>query len=128
MNQPAAFQHAIASSEITRVEVLHAPDQVQTRTALSPADVASYSTSIYDTTDTKKIATLLDAVTQTQMTPTAARPDVRWGIFFRSRTSAVTAALYLDKFGKRGVAQGKNVLLEGGAIVTLLRQQFSPKS
>lgn len=127
MNQAIGFQRIIAHAEVTRVEVLHAPDPLQTRAALPPASLERYATAIYDTTDTKKIAALLEALKQTPMTPDGAAPDVRWGILLKGRDNRQSATFYLDKFGKRAIAQGKNVQLSGDAIITVLQQQFLPK-
>ncbi|MDQ2680925.1 MAG: hypothetical protein M3Y21_07890 [Candidatus Eremiobacteraeota bacterium] len=125
MTQPAGFQNIIAHLQITRVEVLHAPDQLQTRVALSPGNLSRYATSIYDTTDPTKISTLVDAMKQTAMTPSVGKPDVRWGVVLKTSQTRESTTLYLDKFGTSALAAGTQVQLSGQPIIAVLQQQFS---
>ena len=112
----------VPPAHVVSVRIVHYPDRVLTRTALGAADLerlATTHTLVKTRSDIDGVVEALDAMPSS---PAQATPDSRWGVTLIGPGGTILAHVYLDKFGKRALIDGKAAHVEGEKLVHLLAQ------
>lgn len=121
----SAGANAMADETLTHLDVFHLPDSLSTRTQLTPQAFEAHAglrrTALADAaTIAQSLRRLKSAGAHAATSP----PDVRWGLIYHDASGARRRALYLDKFGKRGIDDGRVIALAGESLVQWLREKF----
>jgi hypothetical protein len=111
------------SNAVAKVQVLHMPDSVSTRVAVTQQALRSVAI-------TKK--TFRDRVGQTldQMLAGISvkgdkhTPDLRWGVLLYNAKNHEVASVFVDKFGRYGYLNGKTVSFDAGTSATDLAKRL----
>jgi hypothetical protein len=104
----------LINGEVRRIEILHTPTNILTRTRLTP-DIFEqqyyYKLTIQHASGFRSKNDLVTAIRTTSATPTATPGDVRWGVIFYSAAGERLGAIYLDGSGKLGYVNEVSVSL-----------------
>jgi hypothetical protein len=116
---------AAERASIVRLDVIHVDENLATRTGLGPASLERLADHRASTTDSAVIAEALQRLAEAEMHEDAGRIDARWGIAFVDASDRRVLTAYADKFGVRGVIDGRDVRFErGGRLVGWLSEMF----
>lgn len=91
---------------VKRVEVLRIPDDVLTRTSVTPdviRTIASYTVIFNDGFE----PTFASLLSETSFERSSQRSDLRWGVLFYNTSGQEIGSLFVDKFGENGFVNGE---------------------
>jgi hypothetical protein len=112
-------------ASIVRLDVIHLGEARSTRTGVGPASLEQLADHRATSSDAATIAEALRRLSDAEMIEDAGRIDARWGIAFVDGRDRRVLAAYVDKFGIRGVVDGRDVRLQsGGRLVGWLSEMF----
>lgn len=116
----------MANDEIGRIEVLHIPVSVLTRTAITPEMIEkqfNYKLTIVHGWHNKD--ELVKSLKSIEVQPTVMAADLRWGVIFYSfKDDSRVGAIYFDKSGSRGAISEIPVTFSGN-FFKWLNSKFS---
>jgi hypothetical protein len=115
-----ALSSLLKAGTVRRVEVLRLPDEVMTRTNVTPEalrSIASYKV-IFNEGFESTFGSLLS---ETSFTTSTQRSDLRWGVLFYDASGQEVGSLFVDKFGEKGYLN-KQAVLFGSNLARRLRQ------
>jgi hypothetical protein len=104
----ATLKQQIQSRAIASVVVLHMPDDVLTRVAVTPELMWKWAETkvILDDAQRAKLQSLIDA---TNAKPSPEKSDLRWGILFYNSSGIEIASVFVDHFGQKGYVNNQPV-------------------
>jgi len=106
---------------VEQIRIVHFPDDANTRIALMPEDLERMATSRALVTDPATVASLAALI---QRMPAAenedAVPDCRWGASLCNRNGYALRSVYLDRFGRRAVIDGRPASVLATPVVRAL--------
>lgn len=114
------LQSLLKSGVIAKIEILRMPDEVMTRTSVTPTFLrsdASYTVTFKNELE-RTFGPLLS-----EMTPkrSSKNSDLRWGILFYNGSGQEIDSVFVDKFGEKGYMNGETVEF-GSNLAKRLRQ------
>ncbi len=109
-------------AHVACVRVVHASDALATRVALTPAMLLRAATLGVTIADRERVAQLVTAIGATESQPDTQGPDSRWGVALFDERDAPLLTIYLDRFGKRAVIDGRPASVRAKPLVRLLAQ------
>ncbi|HEY3358408.1 MAG TPA: hypothetical protein VGQ83_34485 [Polyangia bacterium] len=106
----------VERGEVERIEVLHIPSHIMTAWAVKPNEIEQgyhYGFTMRSVPREPNKSSVLQTMRSTQVEPHERFPDLRWAMIFHDAHGARVGAVYVDKFGKRGVVGSMPVALRG---------------
>jgi len=114
----------VANGEIGKMEILHIPSRVLTRTAITPDMVErqfDYRLTIRDVRDWILQKKLVAALKSVKVQPQPEMTDLRWGAVFYGVDGTRIGAVYFDIWGKKGAVDSTPVSFSGDLFKWLNR-------
>jgi hypothetical protein len=99
----------LQSRQITRIEILHVPDNLQTRTRITPEMLRTISKTkvVVDSPwESSSFKGLLASLRELKNAESHESGEVRWAILFSDATGKGISAIYLSLDGSLGIFQG----------------------
>ena len=128
MQRPPFVTTAIARRrEFSELTIVHASDDLRTRTALGADDVKRLADEHLLTTDTWIINEVATAFARTAIVESPGHIDARWIVTFRDAAERDRLTIVVDRFGRRAIVEGRSVAIDGAALVRLLRQVMTAR-
>jgi hypothetical protein len=119
-NTMKALSSLLKTGTIRRVEILRLPDEVLTRTNVTPEalrSIASYKVIFNEGLE----PTFGSLLSETSFKTSAQRSDLRWGVLFYDAAGQEVASIFVDKFGEKGYLN-KGAVVFGSNLARQLRQ------
>jgi hypothetical protein len=117
----------LGNGEIGRIEIFQIPDEVLTRTRITPEMLErqfDYRLTIRDVRGGAYQQTLTEIMRSIAVQPTAEMADLRWGVIFYNIDESRALSLYFDKSGSNG-AVGMTPVAFKGDLFKWLHSNFS---
>lgn len=128
MQRPPFVTTAIARRrEFSELTIVHASDDLRTRTALSANDVKLVADEHLLTTDIWIINEVATAFARTAIAESPGHIDARWIITFRDAAERDRLTIVIDRFGRRAIVEGRSVAIDGAAFVRLVHQVMTAR-
>ena len=127
-SQVAMLVNKLKSNEIERVEIIHMPLRILTRSRMTPQMLEksfSYKLVIHDIRGSIYNSSLLAALTSASVKTNSEMGDVRWGITFFDQGERPIGSLYVDGTGHRGAVDTTSVSYGRPEISDWLNTNFS---
>jgi hypothetical protein len=107
----------LPGSTAAKVQVLHMPDSVLTRSAVTPQALRSVAslTQTYRDHVGRTLDQMLSGISVKRDNHT---PDLRWGVLFYDANYHEIASVFVDKFGRYGYLNGEMVSFDAGTSAT----------
>jgi hypothetical protein len=119
-NSMAELKSLLKAGAITRVEILRIPDDVTTRTSVTPEalrSIASYKVIFCEGFE----PTFSALLSETSLKRSSQRSDLRWGILFYDASGREICSMFVDRFGENGYLKEEPVVF-GSNLAKRLRQ------
>jgi hypothetical protein len=119
-NSMKALSSLLKTGTIRRVEILRLPDEVLTRTNVTPEalrSIASYRVTFNEGFE----STFGSLLSETSLKTSTQRSDLRWGVLFYDGSGQEVGSIYVDKFGEKGYLNKEAVLFSSN-LAKRLRQ------
>ena len=110
----ARVVEALEQSRIARIEILHMPDELLTRSSVLPEMLDSgyfYKLEVKNVPAVK--SSLLKALQKLNLSSSDTIPDLRWAIAFYDSENTRITTIYIDSRGRHGVIDGTNIKMNG---------------
>ena len=128
MQRPPFVTTAVARRrEFSELTIVHASDDLRTRTALSADDVKRVADEHLLTTDIWIINEVATAFARTAIVESPGHIDARWIITFRGAAERDRLTIVIDRFGRRAIVEGRSVAIDGAAFVRLVHQVMTSR-
>ena len=98
----------LKAGNIRRVEILRIPDDVMTRTSVTPEvirSIASYKVIFNDGFE----STFGSLLSETAFNRSSQNSDLRWGVLFYDNSGQEVGTIFVDKFGENGFVDKETV-------------------
>lgn len=111
------YSQKVCDGEITYIQILHLPYEVNTYSALDPCGFRSYANERFKifSSDKKQFKRLCNALESTSVLEGVEPSDVRWGCDFYNQNNIRLFTMYLSE-DETGVLDNKNVRFKGGFL------------
>ena len=100
-NSMETLKSLLKAGTVRRVEILRLPDEVMTRTSVTPEairSIASYEV-IFNEGLESTFGLLLS---ETSFSKSSQNSDLRWGVLFCDNSGQEVGSIFVDKFGESG--------------------------
>ena len=117
----------LQSGTAERLEILYLPKEVATRVSVDPAYLGRacfYRIWIERLDQSPLRSELATTLANSGITLTPSDSDLRWGLIFYDAAGARILTIYLDKFGRRGLINGRT-MISNGELDALLERRCS---
>ena len=116
----------VPPAHVASVRIVHYPDRVLTRAALTPEQLDHLAVTHVVVSKRSAIESVVRALDGMAPVPEQVTPDSRWGVTLLDAHGATIARVYLDKFGKRALIDGRGARVDGEPVVQLLAKLAPP--
>jgi len=98
----------LKAGAIKRVEILRLPDEVMTRTSVTPEALRSIAT--YKVVFNRGFeSTFGSLLSETLFKRSSQNSDLRWGVLFYDNSGQEIGSIFVDKFGQNGFVNKETV-------------------
>jgi hypothetical protein len=109
----------LQNRQITRIEILHVPDNLETRTRVSPEVLRKISRTraiLENPWESAHSEGLITSLNEVKSAKTRETGEIRWGILFFDAGGKEISAIYLSSDGSLGIFQGVSLSLTGRVL------------
>ena len=110
----------VPPAHVVSVHIVHYPDAVLTRVALSPAQLERLATVRVTVRDRRAVDAIVHALDRMGPSRGHELPDSRWGVTLAGPHGATLARVYLDRFGARALIDNRPARVDAAPVVRLL--------
>jgi hypothetical protein len=118
----ASLLESISISKAKRIEVIHMPVDVLTRTNVNPDMLETGYFYKMIIRETRSMNNLMDALKNTRIKTASRKSDLRYGVILFDHQDNRLASIYLDKSGKYGYIDSTPVSFKSGIFGSSLHK------